>query len=55
MIQESHVEPDPDLVLLARLIWAMEPEHDASGAKAALGRLTLKLFVLAQHKKAPAV
>jgi hypothetical protein len=42
------IEPDPDLLLLAHVVWAAEPEHDTSGAKAALGRLTLKLFLLEQ-------
>lgn len=42
------IEPDPDLLLLARLVFGEEPEGDASGAKAAIGRLALKLYVLEQ-------
>jgi hypothetical protein len=45
------IEPDPDLLLLARVVFAAEPEGDASGAKAAIGRLALKLYVLEQCGK----
>jgi hypothetical protein len=41
-------DPDPDLAIVARVIFAAEPEGDKAGAKAALGRLALKLFVLEQ-------
>jgi hypothetical protein len=41
-------DPDPDLAIIARVIFAAEPGGDKAGAKAALGRLALKLFVLQQ-------
>jgi hypothetical protein len=49
--EHKPTEPDPDLVLLASLLFAAEPEGDASGAKAAIGRLALKLYVLEQCSK----